>query len=134
MTAAARRRMDPIIWDIDGTEVRLIARTDIDLVGVLLTELQKDAPDEAGFEWARDKRDGLLKCIADFIEPDDREAFVDLSADIDIALVVEMAQELLVEYTGQGNPTEPQSSSDGSSTDGQTSTDGAPPEELTLSV
>ena len=132
-TAAARRRSDPIVWTIDGTDIRLRPSVDIGEIAPLVDELQ--APVEGNqVKAAVVKKAAMLETIKTFIEPDDHEVFDRISPDLDMGILLEMVQEVVGEYAGTANPTKQSSSSDGLSTDGPSSTDGAAPEESTPPV
>lgn len=132
-TAAARRKADPIVWEIDGTEIRL--RPSVDLVEIAEAVEQLQAPIEGNsLEGIVKRRTLMVDMIATFVTPEDRDQFAAISGDLDVAVLVEMVQEVTGEYTGTGNPTQPESSSDGSSPTGNSSTAGARPEESTLAL
>lgn len=134
-TAAARRRKDPIIWQIDGHEIRLIAALELLDLADLIEALQAQ-PDEAdnGVRAAAKKRSVLIEIVTRFVEPDSRAQFDTVLPDLDIHILSEMVQDLIEEYSGAKNPTKPSSSSPGSPTTGESSTDGAQPEVLTPSA
>ena len=132
-TAAARRRSDPIVWTIDGTDIRLRPSVDIGEIAPLVDELQ--APVEGNqVKAAVVKKGAMIDTIKTFIEPDDHDKFDTITPDLDMGILLEMVQEVVGEYAGTANPTKRSSSSDGSSTDGKSSTDGAAPETSTLPV
>lgn len=132
-TAAARRRNDPIIWEIDGQQIKLVATLELADLADLIEALQADAdPNENSIRTAVVKRKLLLEIVERFIIEGDRPNFAKVADDLDIHILSQMVQELIGEYSGSGNPTKPSSSSAGSQTDGETSTDGAAPEGLTL--
>jgi hypothetical protein len=134
-TAAARRRNDPIVWNIDGTDIRLRASVDLSEIAPLVDELQAPTPKGANQVGAAvAKREAMVRAVLTFIEPDDRDAFGVVEPDIDMQLLVEMVQELVTEYAGAANPTKPSPSSDGSDATGASSTDGAAPEASTRSA
>jgi len=132
-TAAARRRANPIVWDIDGQEIRLVASADLATVGHLVeVTIEEMGDDEQVMEFASAKRTKLIEAIRAFVVPGDLEKFAEIEPDLDMVILGEMTSEIIGEYTGQANPTQAPSSSDGSSSDGQTSTDTAQPEDSTL--
>ena len=132
-TAAARRRNDPIVWTIDGTDIRLRPSVDIGEIAPLVDELQ--APVEGNqVKAAVVKKGAMIDTIKTFIEPDDHDKFDTITPDLDMGILLEMVQEVVGEYAGTANPTKRSSSSDGSSTDGKSLTDGAAPETSTLPV
>lgn len=133
-TAAARRRSDPIVWTIDGTDIRLRASVDLAEIAPLVDELQSPTPEGNQVLTVAAKRAALVGTVATFVQDDDRTLFTDLAPDLDMGMLVEMVQDLIAEYAGTANPTKRSSSSDGSSPDGESSTDGAQPEASTLPV
>lgn len=134
-TAAARRREDPIVWTIDGRDVMLRASVDLAAIGSLVDTLQ-EIPQEGGgaFGAAIKKRAGLLGAIKAFVLAESMPDFDAVADDLDFRILSQMSTELIREYSGAGNPTRPESSSDGSEATGESLTDGAQPEELTLSL
>lgn len=134
-TAAARRRKDPIIWEIDGQQVRLVSALELLDLADLIEALQTPVSDaENGLKAAAKKRLLLLDIVARFIVPESKQAFVDVANDLDIHLLSEMVQDLIEEYSGAKNPTKQSSSSPGSETTGESSTAGVQPEVSTESV
>jgi hypothetical protein len=132
-TAAARRRNDPIIWDIDGEQIKLVATLELADLADLIEALQADPEDNANsIRVAVEKRKLLLDIVERFIIDEDRANFKKVADDLDIHILSQMVQELIGEYAGSANPTKPSSSSAGSQTDGETSTDGVQPEGSTL--
>lgn len=128
-TAAARRRKDPIEWEIDDQIIRLRASVDITEIADLVDDLQTPAPEGVGdIRAGALKRQVFLDIIRTFIEPEYQEAFAVIEADLDAAMLVEMIDELVTEYTGADHPTVAPSSLDGSDTTGPSSMDGAAPE------
>lgn len=127
LTAAARRRQDPPVWDVDGTEFALVVSPHLDQITNMLDVVQTDPPQDMksldGLKW---KRERLLVVVTEFITPDQRPAFVAMSDDLDVHTLAAMSEALIDEYTG--NPTKRSSSSSGSEATGSSSTDGAPPE------
>lgn len=135
ITAAARRREDPIVWTIDDQDIHLRASVELGAISELVDSLQ-DNPDDDGTGMAVvvAKRKRLLEAMRKFVLADSLEAFSALEADLDFWVLVEMHNELIAEYAGSGNPTKRASSSRGSDSTSETLTDGAVPEELTQSV
>jgi hypothetical protein len=128
-TAAARRRANPIEWVIDDVTIRLRPSVDLLEIADLVDALQ--APNPEGMndvKAAQLKRVTFVDIIKHFLEPGGFDAFDSVAADLDFGMLTEMIQELVQEYTGQANPTQEQSSSDGSSETGSSSTAGAPVE------
>jgi len=133
-TAAARRREDPIVWTIDGTDIRLMPSVELAAIALLVGSLQDQDDDGEGMQIVMAKRSRLLAAMRQFVVADDVEAFDTLEADLDFFVLVEMHNELLAEYAGSGNPTRRASSLAGSEPTGESSTAGAAPEELTPSL
>lgn len=135
ITAAFRRREDPIVWTIDETEVRLRASVDLAAIGHLIETLQEE-PEEGstGMSAAIAKRAKLLGAIRRFVLPESHDAFDGVADDLDFTVLLEMSTDLIREYSGAANPTKRPSSSDGFEPTGESSTDGAPQEELTPSL
>lgn len=135
VTAAFRRREDPIVWTIDEIDVRLRASVDLAAIGHLIDTLQEEPEDgSTGMSAAIAKRTKLLVAIRQFVLPESHDAFDRVADDLDFTVLSEMSTELIREYSGAGNPTRPGSSSDGSEATGESSTDGAQPEESTPSL
>lgn len=125
-TAAARRRSSPIEWVIDEQTIRLKSSVELSDLADLLDVLQQPFPEGVSeIRAAEGKRAELLVQIKKFIEPGATEAFEQVEPDLDFILLTELVQELILEYTGQQNPTQQSSSSDGSSETGSSSTAGA---------
>ena len=134
-TAAARRRNDPIVWSIDGTDIRLRASVDLSEIAPLIDALQAPSPKGANaVQVAVEKRAAMVDAVTVFIEPDDRDNFAKVQTDLDPQMLADMVQELVTEYAGAANPTKPSLSSDGSNATGPSSTDGAAPEASTQSA
>lgn len=132
-TAAARRRKDPLIWEIDGKTIRLVSSLELADLAELIEALQEDGEEgENSIRLAAKKRLLLLEIMSKFLEPESKPLFDELSPDLDIHLLNEMVVDLINEFSGAANPTKPSSSSAGSERDGESSTDGVPQEELTL--
>lgn len=126
-TAAARRKADPIVWVIDGEEIHLRAAVDVTELGGIVETLQQDIDGETGMAAVARRRRLLLDAVELCVVADDVESFRTLSDSLDLAILAEMAQEVVAEYSGAANPTRPSSSSDGSSPTGDSSTAGALP-------
>lgn len=132
LTAAARRRRDPIVWTIDETDVQLIASADFTLLGSLIDALQAEQPEGmTPMQAAAKRRNEIVFALSEFIEPNDREQWYGLVPDLDMTILGEMATEVITEYSGAANPTQAPSSDSGSSETGQSSTAGAAPEAST---
>ena len=131
-TAAARRRNDPIIWDIDGKQIQLVASLELADLADLIEALQTEGDGENSIRLAAQKRKLLLEIVERFIVPDSHEEFRTVTPDLDIHLLNEMVIDLINEYSGAGNPTKPSSSSTGSVDGGGISADGVQPEGSTL--
>lgn len=128
-TATARRRANPIEWDIDSVTVRLRPSVDLIEIADLVESLQDPTPEGmSDIKASQIKRETFLDIIRHFLETGAHDAFESVSADLDFAMLSEMIQELVMEYTGQANPTQEQSSSVGSSETGSSSTAIAPSE------
>lgn len=126
-TAAARRRKDPIVWDIDGREVRLVASLELADLADLIEALQREDDSGNAIRSAAVKRRLLLEIVERFVEPSSVEEFRRITPDLDIHMLNEMVIDLINEYSGAENPTKPSSSSTGSESDGEISMAGAPP-------
>ena len=133
-TAAARRRKDPIVWDIDGQQIRLVSALELldlaDLIEALQTPVSEN---ENSLRAAAKKRLVLLDIVTRFIVPESKPAFGEVANDLDIHLLSEMVQDLIEEYSGAKNPTKQSSSSPGSEITGESSTAGVLPEASTPS-
>lgn len=127
-TAAARRRKDPIVFDIDGQTIRLVASLDLLDLADLIETLQAPVENDSSLKAAAAKRQTLLTIVRRFVTEDDYRAFDSIADDLDIHLLSEMVQDLIAEYSGAKNPTKPQSSADGSLETGAISTAGVPQE------
>lgn len=129
-TAAARRRANPIEFVIDDHVLRLRPSIELSELADLVEALQEPAPEGVSeIRAAEAKRRTLLDLVRTFLEPGAREVFAKVEDDLDFVILTEMVQELVMEYTGQENPTQAQSSSDGSSETGNSSTAIAPSED-----
>lgn len=114
-TAAARRRSNPIEWVIDDVTVRLRANVELAEVAALVEALQEPLPEGKNeILGVAEKRGKLIELVRTFLEPGAVEHFDKVSDDLDFVIIAEMVQELIMEYTGQTNPTPAPSSSDGS--------------------
>lgn len=134
-TAASRRRKDPIVWEIDGQNIQLVASLELLDLADLIEALQTtDTEEENTLKVAAKKRLVLLDIVARFVMPESKQGFQDIVTDLDIHILSEMVQDLIEEYSGAKNPTKPQSSADGSPETGVTSTDIVQPEVSTQSV
>jgi hypothetical protein len=131
-TAAARRRANPIEWVIDDVTVRLKPSADLVSIADLIDELQADPPEGMSDILVADqKRNTMIGILRAFILEGDLESFTKVEPDLDFAILMEMVTDLIKEYSGQENPTQPSSSLNGSPETGLSSTDGAPQEEST---
>lgn len=128
-TAAARRRANPIVWEVDD-HPPITLRASVNLVELadVLGSIAEMKPDKAALDPA--KVGEMLQAIRDglrqFVTPESHETWDRVAPDLDIDVLNEMIAEVLSEFTGM-DPTQRPSSSDGSSTDGGTSTAGAVP-------
>lgn len=134
-TAAARRRQDPIVWTIDGHDVHLRASLNLADIAPLVDELQAPVAEDANqVTVAASKREALVAAVRAFVEPASHEAFDAVSPDLDMGMMADMVQDLVQEYAGTANPTQPSSSSDGFEITGASSTDGPAPGDSTPST
>ncbi len=134
-TAAARRRAEPILWEIDDQEIRLRASVGLPDLADLVDLLQEPVPEGmTPMKYAVERRRILIEKMRPFIEKDSIPAYEAVAEDLDIQTVGEMISDLIAEYAGSRNPTKPSSSSPGSEVTGESSTDGVPPEESTPSI
>lgn len=127
-TATARRRADPIVWVIDGHEIRVRADIEFDDLEEML-EIAKDTGDLAGEEAdvlqaVKSKTAKLREAVASYVEPEDLAEFDVIRDVLDISTMLDMIQDVVGEVAGTV-PTVPPSSSDGSSPPGPSSTAGA---------
>lgn len=135
ITATARRRKNPVIWDIDDKLICLRAEAEILEVADLAALLEEEIPkDQNQVEGLKERKEIMLNVIRTFVDPQSIEAFNELAPDLEFTLLVEMCHELKAEYSGESNPTQEQLSSDKSSDIGKSSTDIAPLEGLTPPV
>lgn len=125
-TAAARRKADPIIWTVDGTDLLLRATIDIVEVAAALETL-RDPADGNAAKAVAEKRAAMLEIMRGFIEPSHHDAFAEVAPNLDMNLLAEMIRDAAQEYSGAANPTSAPSSSDGSPETGESSTAGALP-------
>ena len=134
-TAAARRKANPVEWLIDDVRIRLKATADIfDAAETLEAVQQPISDDESQIKAAMERRDMMVAMIRKFVDERDIAAFDSISDNLDLGLCSELAMEVLTEYTGQENPTQQRSSSDGSLETGSPSTAGVLPEASTQAV
>ena len=134
-TAAARRRKDPIVWNIDGVAVKLRPSLDLADIAPLVEALSEPAPDGVhALTHAASKRTALVETVRAFVDESSYEDFDNVQSDLDFELLREMVEDLIGEYAGTGNPTKQPSSSDGSAETGTSSTAGAQPEASTQSA
>lgn len=126
-TAAARRRLDPIVWEIDGTTIRLRASVDLDEIAEAAESLQAPIENEQSMSGIVARRASLVAVVETFVDPADLDAFRALAPSLDLAMLVEMSRDSIAEYAGLGNSGQDSSSSDGSSPTGPSSTAGALP-------
>lgn len=131
-TAAARRRANPIEWVIDENVVRLRSNVDLTEIADAIETLQAPAPEGMSeIRAAEFKRVSLCDIVKTFLEPGAHKVFDTVKDDLDFAVLTEMVQDLITEYTGQANPTQQSSSSDGLSETGSSLTAGAAQEDVT---
>lgn len=129
LTAAARRRKEPIVWAIDDVEVRLRDSVDLAEIADVVEEIQAPIPKDANqVRAAAEKRNLLVSTIRTFVIVEDHPIFDSIQGDLDLAMLPDMLSEVIAEYTGTGNPTSEPLSSGGSSPTGPSSTDTVQPE------
>lgn len=129
-TAAARRRANPIEWVIDENVVRLRSNVDLTEIADAIETLQAPSPEGVSeIRGAELKRQSLCEVVRIFLEPGAHKIFETVQDDLDFAILTEMVQDLITEYTGQSNPIQQSSSSDGLPTTGSSLTAGAEQEE-----
>jgi hypothetical protein len=125
-TAAARRRANPIEFVIDDVTIRLKPSVDITSIADLLDELQADPPEgESEIKAATAKKATMVAILRTFILDESQAGFTQIEPDLDFGILIEMITDLVQEYTGQANPTQQPSPSNGSPETGPSSTDGA---------
>lgn len=129
-TAAARRRNDPIVWTIDEQQLRLLPFIDVALFGALADAVSAQ-PTEPGWSGIIAKRDRIVTLMRDCFHEDDRELWDRVVPEVEPALLGELSQEMLMEFAGAPDPSQPSSSVSGSSETGASSTGGALPEAST---
>jgi len=131
-TAAARRRANPIELLIDDHTIRLRASADLTDIADLIDEISRPVDDgESEIRSAIDRKGKMVELVRTFVQPGSQSDFDAVSPDLDPMILQQILLDLIVEYTGQANPTQAPLSSDGSSETGSSSTDGAVQEELT---
>jgi len=129
-TAAARRRSNPIEWVIDDNVVRLRSNVDLTEIADAIDALQSPTPEGVSeIRGAEVKRQTLCDVVQTFLEPGAHKVFDSFKDDLDFSVLTEMIQDLITEYTGQANPTQQPSLSDGLSPTGSSLTAGAEHEE-----
>jgi hypothetical protein len=134
-TAAARRRAEPIIWEIDGQEIRLRASIELADLASLIDLLQEPVPEGLSpMKYAVERRASLIEAIRPFVEEPSIAGYEQVAEDLDLGVIGEMISDLIAEYAGTRNPTKPSSSLPGSEETGPSSTDGVPLEASTPSA
>lgn len=124
-TAAARRRANPIEWVIDDNTVRLRSNVNLTEIADAIDALQAPAPEGVSeIQGAEEKRQTLCEVVRTFLEPGAHKVFDTFKDDLDFAVLTVMIEDLIAEYTGQANPTQQPSSSDGLPITGSNSTAG----------
>lgn len=125
-TAAARRRANPIEFIIDDRTIRLKASADLADIVDLVDELGRPVDDgESEIRSAIERRNTMVQLVRSFVQPSSHPDFDEVSPDLDPMILQQILLDLLLEYTGQTDPTQASPSSDGSSETGNSSTDGA---------
>ena len=120
-TAAARRRQDPIVWSIDGTEIKLRPSVDLAEIIPLVEELQAETAGPS-VTVAVSKRIVLVKTVRTFVDQASWHLFDRIADDLDVTMLSEMVTELVQEYAGSPNRTKQASLSEASSEAGDTLT------------
>jgi len=135
-TAAARRRRDPITWTIDDVTVRLVSSVDLADLQIIADAVMAtpEDPEIKPMVWGSVRRKNIAEAIKPFVLVDDEAAWTALEPDLDLPVLVQMALELIAEYSGQESPTSGSESLPNSEPIGSSSTDGAPAEESTPSA
>lgn len=106
-TAAARRRANPVEWQIDDITIKLKATMNLTDIADLYEELQAPTPEGVNDMVSADaKRLILINIIKMFIEEPSLSYFEKVQDDLDVGILAEMMQDLVAEYTGQSNPTQ----------------------------
>lgn len=126
-TAAARRRADPVVWTIDEYEVRLLPHIDTAAYGALIMAVTMQ-PTEEGWAGIMGKQQAILDAMRVCVDPASLDAWDAALEVVEPALIGELAQEMIAEFSGAPDPTLPSSSVSGSSATGTSSTGGAQPE------
>lgn len=128
-TAAARRRANPIEFVIDDHIIRLKPSADLTEIADIIDEVTRVPDDNSSIvRSAIERKSKMIEMVKSFILPSSHQDFDDLSVDLDPMILQQMLLDLIMEYTGQVDPTQAPSSSDGSSETGNSSMDGAQPE------
>lgn len=128
-TAAARRRANPIEFVIDDRIIRLKPSADLTEIADIIDEVTRVPEDNSSIvRSAIERKEKMIAMVRSFIMPSSHQDFDDLSVDLDPMILQQMLLDLIMEYTGQVDPTQAPSSSDGSSETGNSSMDGAQPE------
>lgn len=128
-TAAARRRANPIEFIIDDRTIRLKASADLADIVDLIDELSRPAEDgESEIRSAINRKSKMIDLVRTFVQPSSHDDFDAVAPDLDPMILQQILLDLILEYTGQVDPTAAPSSSDGSPETGNSLTDGAQPE------
>lgn len=103
-TAAARRSADPLVWEVDGVEVKLRPSVDFIQVAQLIEALSPNGSEEATAATLVARIRAVRELILEFVAEDSVDAFQSVAASLDAPTLSEMASELISEYSGT-NPT-----------------------------
>lgn len=138
-TASARRRLEPIVWVIDGIDFKLrddLVITDVAALADALTSARNiigdanEADPVALLKATQQLVDSLIAPMTELLESDVRGAWPAVARQLDPTDLMAMVFDLVEEVTGR-NPTSGSGSSPASPPSGEASTDGAQPVEST---
>ena len=125
-TAAARRRANPIEFIIDDHTIRLKASATLDEVVDLIDAIGRPVQDgESEIRDGINRKNTMVQLVRSFVEPSSHDEFDVVAPDLDPMILQQILLDLILEYTGQVDPTAAPSSSDGSPETGNSLTDGA---------
>lgn len=114
-TAAARRQEDPLVLDIDGVLLRCVPVIDIVDLAPIVDAMDRSESEEDGtvkIGKAAEQIKNLRELLARYIVEDDHAAYWGLVKSMSPAEVSNVIKDLMEEYSGAENPTQPKSSSD----------------------
>ena len=141
-TAASRRRLEPVVWVIDGEEIHVRADlilTDLAQLADVLSTAGSKLTDEDKqdtmkvFLATQELVDAIVANVAPLVVEADRDTWRRLARALDPQDLVGLVYDLVEEVTGK-NPTLPSGSSTLSPPSGTPSTAGAQPEASTPST